>query len=46
MITRPGPVVAAFETAGWTWGGDATSADYHHFSKQREQDPAHAAKMR
>jgi hypothetical protein len=37
MITRPGPVIAAFEAAGWTWGGDAPSPDYHHFSKLREQ---------
>ncbi|HET8935651.1 MAG TPA: M15 family metallopeptidase [Polyangiales bacterium] len=34
MIVRPGPVIAAFEAAGWRWGGDVPSAaDYHHFSK-------------
>ena len=37
MIVRPGPVIAAFETAGWTWGGEADCPDYHHFSKHREQ---------
>ena len=36
MITRPGPVTAAFEAAGWFWGGDARSPDYHHFSKLRD----------
>jgi hypothetical protein len=36
MIIRPGPVIAAFEDAGWTWGGEASSPDYHHFSKRRE----------
>lgn len=36
MIVRPGPVVAAFEDAGWHWGGDAKSPDYHHFSKTRD----------
>lgn len=35
MIVRPGPVVSAFEAAGWRWGGDVpNAADYHHFSKQ------------
>lgn len=34
MIVRPGPVIAAFEAAGWRWGGDnADAPDYHHFSK-------------
>jgi hypothetical protein len=34
MILRPGPVIAAFEEAGWRWGGDIPNApDYHHFSK-------------
>jgi hypothetical protein len=34
MITRPGPVIAAFEAHGWSWGGDfADMHDYHHFSK-------------
>ena len=33
MIVRPGPVVEAFEAAGWKWGGDEASPDYHHFSK-------------
>lgn len=34
MIVRPGPVLAAFEAAGWRWAGDvATAPDYHHFSK-------------
>lgn len=34
MIVRPGPVVAAFEAAGWVWGGDVPDApDLHHFSK-------------
>jgi len=34
MIVRPGPVLDAFERAGWSWGGDAASPDYHHFSKR------------
>jgi poly-gamma-glutamate synthesis protein (capsule biosynthesis protein) len=34
MIVRPGPVVEAFEAAGWVWGGDVVEApDLHHFSK-------------
>jgi D-alanyl-D-alanine carboxypeptidase len=33
MIVRPGPVVEAFERAGWAWGGDLAQPDYHHFSK-------------
>jgi hypothetical protein len=33
MIVRPGPVVEAFERAGWSWGGDLAQPDYHHFSK-------------
>ena len=33
MIVRPGPVVDAFESIGWGWGGDWTRIkDYHHFS--------------
>lgn len=36
MIVRPGPVLAAFEAAGWSWGGDAAAPDYHHFSKRRD----------
>lgn len=33
MIVRPGPVVEAFDAAGWGWGGDWTTIrDYHHFS--------------
>jgi poly-gamma-glutamate synthesis protein (capsule biosynthesis protein) len=33
MIVRPGPVVEAFESIGWGWGGDWTRIkDYHHFS--------------
>lgn len=33
MITRGGPVVAAFEAIGWRWGGDYRSLkDYQHFS--------------
>jgi len=35
MIVRPGPVVDAFDAAGWEWGGDWVSlADYHHFQKR------------
>ena len=35
MIVRPGPVVAAFEAIGWTWGGDFTALhDYHHFQRR------------
>jgi hypothetical protein len=33
MIVRPGPVVEAFERAGWHWGGELAQPDYHHFSK-------------
>lgn len=34
MIVRPGPVIEAFESIGWGWGGDWTSKkDYHHFSQ-------------
>ncbi len=34
MITRPGPVIDAFDAIGWSWGGDwVTVKDYHHFSK-------------
>jgi hypothetical protein len=34
MITGGGPVVAAFESIGWTWGGRWRSAtDLHHFSR-------------
>lgn len=33
MIVRPGPVVEAFERAGWAWAGDLAQPDYHHFSK-------------
>lgn len=36
MITRPGPILTAFEAAGWSWGGDAASPDLHHFSKVRD----------
>lgn len=33
MIVRPGPVVAAFESVGWQWGGEWSDyQDYHHFS--------------
>lgn len=32
MISRPGPVVEAFEATGWEWGGDWDGyRDYHHF---------------
>lgn len=34
MIARPGPVTDAFDSIGWSWGGDwVTVKDYHHFSK-------------
>lgn len=34
MITRPGPVIDAFDAVGWGWGGDWSSVkDYHHFSE-------------
>ena len=33
LITRGGPVVAAFRAIGWGWGGDwAAGKDYQHFS--------------
>jgi hypothetical protein len=33
LITRDGPVVAAFAAVGWRWGGDWVSGqDYQHFS--------------
>ncbi len=33
MITAGDVVVEAFDSIGWTWGGDWTSlVDYHHFS--------------
>jgi len=33
-ILAIGPVVAAFESRGWTWGGRWTSLkDWHHFEK-------------
>ncbi len=33
MIVRPGPVVDAFESVGWQWGGEWQAyQDYHHFS--------------
>ena len=33
MIVRPGPVVRAFRSVEWHWGGDWESAkDYQHFS--------------
>lgn len=33
MITRPGPVIDAFDAFGWNWGGDWNSPkDYQHFS--------------
>jgi hypothetical protein len=38
MIVRPGPVVEAFDAAGWTWGGDWTAIkDYHHFQKRPDR---------
>ncbi len=34
MIVADGPVVAAFQKAGWHWGGAwTTKKDYHHFSR-------------
>ena len=31
---RPGPLVRAFATVGWEWGGDFTTIkDYQHFSQ-------------
>jgi poly-gamma-glutamate synthesis protein (capsule biosynthesis protein) len=36
MIVRPGPVVAAFDEAGWEWGGDWRHAfDDHHIAWSR-----------
>ena len=33
LITADGPVVAAFRSIGWRWGGDWSSGkDYQHFS--------------
>jgi hypothetical protein len=33
VIVSDGPVVAAFDSVGWEWGGDWTgSTDYQHFS--------------
>ena len=33
LITRDGPVVAAFHEIGWIWGGNwASGKDYQHFS--------------
>jgi hypothetical protein len=33
MITAGGPVVAAFRSIGWGWGGSwRSSKDYMHFS--------------
>ena len=33
MIVRPGPVVRAFRSVEWRWGGDwQSSKDYQHFS--------------
>lgn len=38
MIVRPGPVVEAFDAAGWSWGGDWTAIkDYHHFQKRPDR---------
>lgn len=35
-ITPDGPVVRAFKSRGWRWGGDWTSCkDYQHFDKPR-----------
>ena len=32
MIVRPSPVITAFESIGWEWGGEWTRVkDYHHF---------------
>jgi hypothetical protein len=36
-IVEDGPVVHAFESRGWTWGGRWTNLkDYHHFEKRAE----------
>ena len=32
MAVRGGELVAAFATAGWSWGGGWTNPDYQHFS--------------
>ncbi len=33
MVLAPGPVVAAFSSVGWGWGGNwSSSPDYQHFS--------------
>jgi hypothetical protein len=32
LITRGGPVVAAFASIGWRWGGAWSNPDYQHFS--------------
>lgn len=32
VITDDGPVVAAFTSIGWRWGGDWSNPDYQHFS--------------
>ena len=34
MVVAGGPVVRAFATVGWEWGGDFTTIkDYQHFSQ-------------
>ena len=34
MINRPDPVVRAFDSIGWSWGGAWQSLkDYQHFSQ-------------
>jgi hypothetical protein len=34
MIVRPGPLLAAFERIGWSWGGDWRGGpDYQHLSR-------------
>lgn len=33
MAVAGGPLVRAFATVGWSWGGRWTSPDYQHFSK-------------
>jgi hypothetical protein len=34
MIVEPGPVVGAFASVGWEWGGNfSTLKDYQHFSE-------------
>lgn len=36
-LLADGPVVRAFESRGWTWGGRWTKIkDFHHFEKQAE----------